>query len=329
MADGGEVIAVGESQGGQGFHGDCGFRLQFGQHLGIAADGVVVLLLQEQGHQVGERLLAAGIAGEHAAIILHRFGVAAGLVEDDGLAEQRLLVIGELLEVVLDGRQRFGDAAGVEERDAEAEQSVGAGGIEGDGAGEAIDRLFPAFQMAVADAQVEVGGTVGGIGFGQLRVGGGGGFEVAHFILDVAECGEQAGLALTVFDSLGEEVGGGIELAFQVERDGLGERAANALLLFELGDRGNAWGEGNRQRIAAVFHCAHQIHGVVLRCITVWARGARTRAPRIGARRAAAHRRSVRTRRRNLRKDRRRSGRANPGCGRSSSSRGGRARRVR
>ena len=65
-----------------------------------------------------KRFFISRIAREDASVVFDGFGVAPGLLEDDGFAEQRLLVIGELRKVLFDGRQRVRGAAVVDEGDA-------------------------------------------------------------------------------------------------------------------------------------------------------------------------------------------------------------------
>ena len=82
-----------------------------------------------------------GIARQHLAILLHGFGVLAGLLQGDGLAEERLFVIGKEAEVFFQRLQRFGGTAVVNQRDAQSEQGVGARGVGLAGAAEGRRRL--------------------------------------------------------------------------------------------------------------------------------------------------------------------------------------------
>ena len=65
------------------------------------------------GHQVRERLLAPRIARQHLAVVLHGFREPAGLLQGHGLAEQRLLVIGEEIQILVERFQRLGRAPAV------------------------------------------------------------------------------------------------------------------------------------------------------------------------------------------------------------------------
>ena len=96
----------------------------------------MVLLLQEHRDQVRERLFAARIARQHLAILLHGFGVLAGLLQRDGLAEQRLFMLREQAEIFFQRLHRFGGAAVVNQRDAQPEQRIGARGVGVAGAAE-------------------------------------------------------------------------------------------------------------------------------------------------------------------------------------------------
>ena len=119
VARGGRKVAFGEGQGGHGLGGHGRIRLQFDEHLRVTPHGDVVLLLQEHGHQVGNGFLAARIAGQHLAVQLHRFGGPSGLLQRHALAEQRLFVIGEQAEVLLDRLQGLGGAAGMDQRNSQ------------------------------------------------------------------------------------------------------------------------------------------------------------------------------------------------------------------
>ena len=96
---GGGVVAVLKREGGQGLGGGRRIGLDLAEHLGVAAHAVVILLFEEHGDQVGERLFAARIARQHLAILLHGFGVLAGLLQRHRLAEKRLLMVGIEAEI--------------------------------------------------------------------------------------------------------------------------------------------------------------------------------------------------------------------------------------
>ena len=103
------VVRVLKGEGGQGFGGRGRIGLDLAQHLRVAAHADVILLFQEHGDQVRERLFAARIASQHLAILFHGFGVLAGLLQRHGLAEEGLFMLGKQAEIFF---QRASASAG-------------------------------------------------------------------------------------------------------------------------------------------------------------------------------------------------------------------------
>jgi hypothetical protein len=166
--------------------------------------------------------------------------MAAGLLQRHGVAEQGLLVIGKEAEILFERLEGFARATVMDKGDAKPKERIRAGGIGRRGVAERVGGLAPAFQIAVADTDVEVGGAVLRLGFGELRVGSRGGLVVAHFVLNMAQGGVEAGFALPVLECLVQQAGGALQLAFQVQPHCLGERFAGTLLVFEIGNRSDS-----------------------------------------------------------------------------------------
>ena len=126
---------------------------------------------------------------------------------------------------------------------------------------------LPVLQVALADSQVEVRGAVQRLQFRQLRVGGGGRFVIAHLVMDVAQGGVERRIALARFDGLAQHLGGAFQLAFQVQGDGLGKRAAGPLELlgFLDGSHGRRHGRGGPG-----FWFGHDLHDSVLPFRKFW-----------------------------------------------------------
>src|SRR5262249_19641574 len=153
------------------------------------------------------RLLAFGISCQHLAILFHRFRVPAGLLKGDGMAEERLLVIREKAEILVERLQRVFRTPIVNESDAQSQKNVRAARVRGSGSTKRVGGLMPPLQIAVTDADIEICSAVFGIGFGKLSIGARGSFVVANFVLDMAQSGVKAGFALSVFQRLGEKAG--------------------------------------------------------------------------------------------------------------------------
>ena len=132
-------------------------------------------------HQVGERLFASRIARQYPAIVLHRFGVPAGLLQGDGLGKQRLLVLREPAPGT--GRagpggvrlRRRGSATIASPSSASERVPSASMALRNDSAA-----CFQLLEMALADSQVEVRGAVQRLQFHQLPVDCAGSLIVVH-----------------------------------------------------------------------------------------------------------------------------------------------------
>ena len=87
VARGSDVVAVLEGQGGQGFGGRRRIRLDFGQHLRVAAHADVSFFSRNIATRFESASSHLRIARQHLAILLHGFGMLARLLQRDRLAE--------------------------------------------------------------------------------------------------------------------------------------------------------------------------------------------------------------------------------------------------
>jgi acylphosphatase len=108
--------------------------------------------------------------------------------------------------------------------------------------------LAPVLQVALADAQVEVGGAVQRLDFHQLGIHRGGRRVIAHLVMNVAQGGVERRIAFPGFNRLAQHLGGAFQLAFQMKGNGLGKRAIGTLELFGFLDGSH----GRRQRFGAL-----------------------------------------------------------------------------
>jgi hypothetical protein len=236
------VVPVLIRQRRQRFQGHRRLRLQLGQHLRIAPHRLAVVLFEGDNHQVGERLLAPRIANQDLAVVLRRFGDLAGLLQSRALPEQRLLVIGEESEILVERFHRLGRAPAVDQAEAQPQRGVRAGGV---GFGRLPERLRggrPTFQIAPAHPQVKMRDAMERLQFHQSLVDRGGRFIIAHLVVNLAQRRVQRGIAHARFNRAPQQAGGALELAFQVQRYSLRERAIRLPLTPEAVDRGHAGG---------------------------------------------------------------------------------------
>ena len=150
-------------------------------------------------------------------------------------------MVGEEAEVLVERFEGLRGDAGVNQRDSQSEQSLGAGGVGLEGVAERFGGGPPFLQVAQTDAQVEVRGAVLRLGFRHMGVSRGGGLVVAHFILYVSQGGKQGGIGLSGFNGSFQQLGRDLHLAFEVQGDGLRQRAAGTLLLIALLDGHHAF----------------------------------------------------------------------------------------
>jgi hypothetical protein len=233
---GGREVAVLKGEGGEGLGGRRRIGLDLAQHLGVAADARVILLVQEHGDQVAKHLFAARIARQHLAILFDGFGVLTGLLQRHGLAEERLFMFGIEAEIFFQRCERFGRPACMDERNAQAEHGLRARGDGVRGGTERRGSLAPLLEIAVANPQIETRVAVLWVDLRECRVGARGGGEIVHLILDVTQGRIQPDISFAVFDRLGKEPPGGFEFALQVQGHRLGQRPGGALLGLDVGD---------------------------------------------------------------------------------------------
>ena len=118
VAHGRRVVFALERQRRQRLQRDRRLRPQLGQHLRIASRRLVVLLFEEDTHQVRQCLLAPRVPRQHFAVVCRRFGQLAGLLQGDSQAKQRLLIVGKEIEIPVERFQRLGRAPAVDQAEA-------------------------------------------------------------------------------------------------------------------------------------------------------------------------------------------------------------------